>query len=219
MAPALEPSEPGCLLDERSPLDGATRQDGLHLPLPDDRVHPRPEADIGEKLDEVRAPHGRAVHEVLPLRAAMQAAEDRHLGEIQGGQAAVRVVEHELHLAPVRARAARRAGEEDVVGLLSAQLVRAQAPGGPDDRVGDVRLARAIRADDDGHALLQPDLDRIGEGLEAAQGDRAQVQCAPNATERCGWRRAPPWRRPARRPSWTVRCPSRAAPPRRARLP
>ena len=42
--------------------------------------------------------------------------------------------------------AARGPGEEDVVGLLGAQLVRAQRPRRPEDRVGDVRLARAVRA-------------------------------------------------------------------------
>ena len=42
------------------------------------------------------------------------------------------------------------AGEEHVVGLLGAQLVRAQRAGGPEDRVGDVRLARAVRPDHDG---------------------------------------------------------------------
>src|SRR5262249_1873494 len=40
VAAALEPSEPGRLLHERAPLDGAAREDGLHLSLADNRVHP-----------------------------------------------------------------------------------------------------------------------------------------------------------------------------------
>ena len=71
--------------------------------------------------------------------------------------------------------AVRGAAEEDVVGLLGAELGRGQRAGGPDDRVGDVRLAGAVRADDHGHARLELELDRVDERLEAADLDRLEV--------------------------------------------
>src|SRR5262249_18000331 len=85
------------------------------------------------------------------------------------------VVEEELHLAELRRPASRAAGEEDVVRLLGAQLLRRERSRRPDDRVGDVRLPRAVRADDDRDSWLEPDLDRLDERLEAAQLDRAQM--------------------------------------------
>ena len=50
-----------------------------------------------------------------------------------------------------------------------------QRAGRPDDRVGDVRLAGAVRPDDDGDAGLELQLERVRERLEAAQAERAQV--------------------------------------------
>ena len=214
VAPPLEAAEPGCFLHERAALGGAAGQDRLDLALPDDRVHARSQPDVRQELDQVGAANRRAVDQVLALATAVQPPEDRDLGEVEVGQPAVRVVEQELDLAPVRSRAARRAGEEDVVRLLGAELARAQAARRPDDRVGDVRLAGPIRTDDHGHALFQPDLDRVRERFEAAQRNRAQVQGAPNASWPLGWRRAPPAPLPAPRPSSSGRSPSRAALPR-----
>src|SRR5207245_7564017 len=65
MAPCLEAAEPGGLLDERAPLLGPRREDRLDLSLADDRVHPLAKAEIGEQLDEIDAPSGGLVHEVL----------------------------------------------------------------------------------------------------------------------------------------------------------
>ena len=45
----------------------------------------------------------------------------------------------------------------------------------PLDRVGDVRLPRAVRADDHGHAREEAQLDRLGERLEAADAERGEV--------------------------------------------
>jgi hypothetical protein len=70
---------------------------------------------------------------------------------------------------------AGRPGEQDVVGLLRAKLGRRQRTRGPEQCVGDVRLSGTVRTDDHGDAPLEADLDRIGERLEAAQLDRAEV--------------------------------------------
>ena len=171
----LEAAEPGSLLDERAPLGGLRAEHRLDAALRDHRAQAAAEADVGEQLDQVEAAHRRAVHEVLPLAAAVQPARERHLGERQVGPGAVLVVEDQLDLAEVGGLAARGPGEEDVVGLLGAQLVRAQRPGRPEDRVGDVRLPGAVRPDDDRDARLEAHLDRVHERLEPAELDRLQV--------------------------------------------
>ena len=51
------------------------------------------EADVGEQLDEIGAPHRRAVDEVLALAAAVETAHERDLSERQFGERAVLVVE------------------------------------------------------------------------------------------------------------------------------
>ncbi len=159
MAPRLEAAEPGRLLDQRAPLLGLRREDRLDLALADDRVHPLAEAEVGEDLDEVEPPHRRAVEEVLALAAAVQPARDRELGVVDRDRP-VLVVEEQLDLAEVGRPAIRAAREEDVVGLLGAQLVRAERAGRPADRVGDVGFAGAVRPDDDADARLEANLDR-----------------------------------------------------------
>jgi hypothetical protein len=126
-------------------------------------------------IECIEPPHRRPVDEVLALSAAMQAPRDRDLGVVEPGELAVRVVEEELDLAEVGRAAIGAAREEHVVRLLRAQLLRRQAPRGPDDRIGDVRLPRSVRPDDDGDARLEPHLHRVGEGLEAAQLDRLEM--------------------------------------------
>ena len=174
VALALEAPEPRGLFDHLAPPLGRRRQHLFHLALPDDRVHPAAEPEVREQLDEVDPAHARAVDEVLPLAAAVQAARDRELRELDR-PVAVRVVEQQLDLAVVGRLPPGRAGEEHVVGLLRAQLRRSERAGRPDDPVRDVRLPGAVRPDDHGHAGLEPDFHRIGERLEATQFDRAQV--------------------------------------------
>ena len=134
------------------------------------------EADVREQLDEVGAPHGRAVDEVLALAAAVQPARDRDLAEVELRQRAVLVVEEQLDLAVVGRRVAGRAGEEHVVGLLRAQLAAARRlPAAQSSASAMFDLPGAVRPDDDGDARLEAHLDRLGERLEAAQLDRSQV--------------------------------------------
>jgi hypothetical protein len=170
----LETTEPRRLLDERAPFLGTRREDLFDAALADDRMHRTAEPEIREQLDQIDPPHRRLVDEVLPLPAAVQPPRDRQLGVVERS-VAFGVVEEQLDLAEVHRSAAARACVEHVVGLLRAQLGGRQRAGRPDDRVGDVRLAGAVWADDHGDARLEAHLDRIGERLEAAQLDRAQV--------------------------------------------
>ena len=184
MPPPLEAAEPCSLLDERAAVGRARREDRLDAALADDGACPRAEPDIGEQLDDVRAPHGGAVDQVLALAAAMEAARDRDLLVVEAGERAGRLVEQQLHLAVRRRLTPGRAAEEDVVRTLGAQLARREAAGRPQQRVGDVRLPGAVRPDDDRDTRLEPDLDRIGERLEAANGDRAEIHGRPTLTPR-----------------------------------
>ena len=199
MPAALEDTEARGVLDERAQLLGPAGEDLLHPPLADDRAA---EPELGEELDHIRPPYGGAVHEVLPLAAAVQPAGDRERREVEPADA-LRVLELELDLAEGGRNALARAAEEHVVRLLGAELGRAQAPGRPDDRVGDVRLPGAVRPDEDRDPGLEPKLDRIGKALEAAQAETCEVHArslpvGPDARHRLRCRhqvgRAPPAR-------------------------
>ena len=174
MAPRLEPAEAGRLLDQRASLLGLRGEDRLDLALSDDRVHALAETEVGEDLDQVETPHRCAVQEVLALSSAVQPPGDRELRVVERA-CAVLVVEEQLDLAEVGRTAIQPAGEEDVVRLLGAQLVRAQRPGGPADRVGDVRFPGPVRPDDHADARLEAHLDRIGKRLEATDLDRTEM--------------------------------------------
>jgi hypothetical protein len=174
VAAALELPEPGGLLDERASLCRLRGEDLLDAALADDGVHPATETDVGQKLDHVGPAHVRPVDEVLALTAAREPPRDRDLGELERA-VTVLVVEEKLDLGERRRLAAVTARVQDVVRLLRPELARAQAAGGPNDRVADVRLARAVRADDHGDARLEAHLDRVRKRLEATQLDRTQV--------------------------------------------
>ena len=68
---ALELAETGRVLDQRTPLLGLRGEDLLDLALADHRAVTAAEADVGEQLDEVGAPHRSAVDQVLALAAAV----------------------------------------------------------------------------------------------------------------------------------------------------
>src|SRR3954447_5649133 len=144
-------------------------------PMIECRPWPRPRG--GEQLDEVEPAHGRTVEQVLALATPVEAARDRELGVVER-PGAVLVVEEQLDLAEVGRAAAGGTCEEDVVRLLGPQLVRAERARRPANRVGDVRLARSVRPNDHADARLEAYLDRVREGLEATELDRAKVHPA-----------------------------------------
>ena len=90
-------------------------------------MHPRAETEVGEQLDHVGATDGRAVDQVLPLAAAVEAARDHELREVDG-PGAVGVVEQQLDLAEVCRLAPGSPGEEHVVRLLARSSDGASEP-------------------------------------------------------------------------------------------
>ena len=79
-------------------------------------------------------------------------------------------------LGPAQRRAARRAGEDDVLHLAAAQRLGALLAHHPGEGVDDVGLAGAVGPDDAGDARLELERGRGGEGLEPLEGQALQVQ-------------------------------------------
>ena len=167
-------SEACSLLDQEAALAWPRHHDLLDLPLGDHRVHLLAEARVGEHFDHVDEPAARAVQAVLALTVAPQAAHDRDLGEVDV-EGPVTVVDHDLHLGGVRAMHPVRAREDHVLHRLPAHRERRLLAERPQHGVGDVRLAGAVRADDDRHAGAELELGPAWEGLEALHRNRAQV--------------------------------------------
>ena len=144
-------AQAGGLLDEQAPVAGLGGDDRLDAALGDDRVRLLAQARVGEDLEDVDQAAARAVEAVLPLAAAIQAAQDRDLAQRQV-DGAVGVVEHQLHLGGRARLHALAAAEDDVLHRLPAHGQRGLLAHRPQDRVGHVRLARAVGPDDDRHA-------------------------------------------------------------------
>ena len=180
-APELQ--DPRRLLDDRPPVVGRRREDRVELALPDDHVLLAADPGVGQQLLEVEEPTGDAVQLVLGFTGAEQAAGDRHLAELDR-QEMRRVVDRERHLGAAERRAAGRAGEDHVVHPRAAQRARPLRAEHPRDGVDEVRLARAVRADDDGDARLEVQRRLVGERLEAPQGQGLQEHLAAPSLSR-----------------------------------
>ena len=124
-----------------------------------------------EHVDEAAA---RAVEAVLALAGAVEAAQDRDLAH-RHVDGAVAVVDDDLDLGRRARLHAAAAAEDDVAHRLAADGERRLLAHRPQHGVGDVRLARAVRADDDGDARAEVELRAVGEGLEALEGQRLEV--------------------------------------------
>ena len=167
-------AEPGRLLDQEPSLARLREDDLLDPALADDRMHLPAEARVGERLDDVGEPAAGAVEAVAAVAVAVEPPRDRDLGEL-GASGAVGVVDHDLDLGGVAGRAVAAAGEDHVLHRLAADRERALLAERPEDGVGDVRLAAAVRPDDHAHARRELQLGALGEGLEALQRDRLQM--------------------------------------------
>lgn len=164
----------GGLLDEGAAAHRVGVQDGVELALADDDVHLAADAGVGEEFLDVEEAAGVAVDLVLAAAVAEHDPRDGDLGVLDG-QGPVGVVDGQRHLGPAEGRAAGGAGEDDVLHLAAAQRLGALFAHDPAERVDDVGLARAVRADDTGDAGLEPERGRRGERLEPAEGQGLQV--------------------------------------------
>ena len=201
-------AEPRGLLDQHPAVARLGGDDLGHAPLRDDRVHLLAQAGVRQDLDHVREPALGAVDAVLALARAVQPAADRDLAHRQV-QRARRVVEHDLDLGLGPRLHAVRAREDHVLHRCAANRDRGLLAHRPQHGIRDVGLARAVRADDHRHARRERQPGAVGEGLEALQGDRAQVHASTGSTIP-----GPSRRRPAPRPSSNARSRGRSPRPR-----
>ncbi len=178
--PALGPllalavlEDAGRLLDHGPPVLRAGVEDGVDLALADDHVLLAADARIAEELLDVEQAAGDAVDGVLAVARAPERAGQGDLGELDRQQA-VGVVDGQADLGPAERGPLGRPGEDDVVHLLAAHRARGLRAQHPGDGVDDVGLAAAVRADDHGDPRLEGEHGRLGEGLEALEGQLAQ---------------------------------------------
>ncbi len=166
------------LLDDRPAILGTSVEHGVELTLSDDDVLLAADAGIGEQLLDVEQPARRAVDHVLRLAGAEQHPGDRHFGELDRQQVSA-VVDGERDLGASEGGTISRAREDDVVHLPAAQRPGPLCTEHPRHRVHDVRLARAVRADDDADARLEVERGLVRERLEALQRQRFEEQRGP----------------------------------------
>ena len=128
---------------------------------------------IGEQQLHVPGPHVAAVDLVVGAAAALDAARDlERFVVVEGGRCrAVAVVEREHDLGDVARRPVGAAGEDDVVHLAAAHALGRGLAHGPAQGFDQVGLAAAVGADDTRQTLLNVQLGRVDEGLEAAQSE------------------------------------------------
>ncbi len=178
LSPSAVLEDPGRFLDRRAPLRRARLEHLVELALTDEEVLGATDAHIPEQLLDVEEPAGGAVQVVAALATPLQGPPDTDLGsEVRKG--AVTVVDDERDFGPSERRAPGRPREDDVVHALRAQGAGGLRTEDPGERVHDVRLPTAVRADDDRDPRLEGEGDRIGEGLEPLQGERLDVHGPP----------------------------------------
>ena len=161
------------LFDDGAAVFRPRVEHGVELALPDDDVLLAADAGVGEELLQVEQAARRAVDRVLRLTGAEEGAGDRHLGELDRQQVR-RVVDRERDLGASERGAIGGTGEDDVVHLAAAQRPRALRAEHPRDRVDEVRLPRAVRADDHRDSGLEVEGRLLRERLEPFEGQRFQ---------------------------------------------
>jgi hypothetical protein len=164
----------GGLLDEGAAAHRVGVQDGVELALADDDVHLPADTGVGQQFLDVQQTAGVTVDLVLAAAVAEHRPRDGDLGVLDG-QGPVGVVDGQGDLGAAQGRAARGAGEDDVLHLAAAQRLCALFAHDPAQRVHDIGLARAVRADHAGDPRFEPERGRRGERLEPAQGQGLQV--------------------------------------------
>src|SRR5206468_4730486 len=158
------------------------------------RFHPdrgvRAETGAAEQVLDLPEPYRRTIQHVFALTGTRQATRD-HDFLIRDREAAVGVIEDQRHFRDIGGPPAGGSLEDHVFHFSPAQQAGRLLAEHPAHRVGDVRLAAAVRPHDGGHALLEGQLHRSGERLEARELEPAQSHGGPPPP--------PPWGRWSRR--------------------
>ena len=157
--------------DEGAHVLGPRFDQSRNHALLDDRVAARTEPGAEKQVRDVLAAALGAVDEVgrvaVPRHEALQ--RDFGIAGIGSRELAVAVVEDQLDRAAANRLAAARAIEDHVGHRVAAQVLRGNLAHHPADRVDDVRLAAAIRADDASQVAGKRDGGGIDERLETGE--------------------------------------------------
>ena len=210
-AARLELGDAGRFLDQLPAIGRLRAEDLADLALLDDGVALHADADVHQDVLHVAQADGVAVDQVLALAGAIEAAADldvagdrRRLGAVAlrihavGGCLAVeagqrpgllRPRHHAAQVEPDLGRGRRLAGvaaaEDHVLHPVAAQALGALLAEHPGDGVDDVALAAAVRADDGGHARVEPHVGAIGKALEAREFESFEAHRRPECSSRC----------------------------------
>ena len=158
----------GRLLDERA-VPGRIGPENLVEPsLADDHVHLLAKTGIGEQFLDIEQTTWRAVDCVFGAAVAEDRARDRDF-RIVDVERVVGVVDGEAHLCAAERGAGGRAREDHILHRCAPEVAGTLLAHHPGERVDDVRLAGAVRADHGGDAGLETQRGRRGERFEAAQ--------------------------------------------------
>ena len=165
------------LLKDGAAVLAALAEDVVDAALADDGIALLAHAGVAEQVHDVLEAAGGAVHEVLAVAAAVDAAGDADL--VKGGaELMVGVVKDEGDLAVVEGLSLLGAVEDDVGHVVAAQHLGALLAQHPAHGVSDVALAAAVGAHDARHVLRKDDLRTPGEGFKAIDLQSAQAHHA-----------------------------------------
>ena len=146
---------------------GAARRDDVGNPaLADDGIAVPAEARIQKETDDILEPDGFLIDKILTLAAAVIAAGEHQLASLDGENLSG-VVEDQGDLCKAHGRADLGPAEDDILHLAAAQGLGALFAHDPENGIGDVGLARAVRPDDGRDILFKCQARLVREGLEA----------------------------------------------------
>ena len=147
-------------LDEDAPLPGLGGEDVIQTVLVHEGVSLGIDAGAGEEILDVAKPAHAFVEQVFALSGAIKAAGHAHLAPRYVETPVI--VEDETDFSQSHRLPGRRAVEDHVFHLLSAESLGALLAESPANGVRDVGLAAAVRADDAGNAGEDLDLGPLG---------------------------------------------------------
>ena len=177
-AAALVAADAGDLLEQRPPLLGPERERLVDHPLADEQEGVVGEVGAIEEVDEVAQADALAVEEVLVLARAVQSPAQLDLAEVDR-QEGVGVVEDQGDVGHPERGALLGAGEDDVFALARPKGATLLTEG-PAKGVGEVALARSVRADDGADARSELDGGPLGERLEAVEPQAQEAAPTPS---------------------------------------
>ena len=150
------------------PLFRPRRQDAIHAILPDNGKRGAPQPRIRKKLLDVSQTARSLIDEKFAVPVSEHAPRHGHLRRIRR-QLMRRIVQHHRHLGAVFRLARHRAGENNILRPLPAQIAHILLAQHPTHRVGNIALPAAVRPDNHRDAFGKYNLRPIGERFESRQ--------------------------------------------------